>query len=83
MAEWFKAPVLTKSAAADLGREPADQVGERSDAARTANMLMACLPQNWRDVAPNDAVRYFAYYGWVAEWFKAPVLKTGVAETLP
>ena len=36
-----------------------------------------------RAVAPRGAVRYAKDTGWVAEWFKAPVLKTGVAETPP
>lgn len=79
----FKAPVLTKSAAADLGREPAGQAGERSERQRgrktCQGMFFAKLA--WRCMMPPPPV--FHPHGRVAEWFKAPVLKTGVAETPP
>ena len=36
-----------------------------------------------RKVAPNEQVQYFQQAGWVAEWFKAAVLKTAGPERVP
>jgi len=43
--EWFKAPVLTKSATADLGREPKVSDPSVSEDGKQAN---ACFPQSLR-----------------------------------
>jgi hypothetical protein len=37
----------------------------------------------WYVVSLDTRESVFSHFGWVAEWFKAPVLKTGVGESPP
>jgi hypothetical protein len=66
VAEWLKAPVLTKSATADLGREAAGQAGERSeqseDGKHALSMFAAKLA--WRCTAARGSVCLILRDGW-------------------
>jgi hypothetical protein len=76
----FKAAVLTKSATADLGRTAQPGDPSASEDGKHALSMFPAKPA-WRCIGRFRSV--FHFRGWVAEWFKAPVLKTGVAATPP
>ena len=53
-------------------------------AANCGEILNAPEPAATRSLLTlGPALPYLTRHGWVAEWFKAPVLKTGVGATPP
>jgi hypothetical protein len=73
---------LDQSADRRFGAHGAAGRSERSEDAKRAKARFCAKLAGDRLHGPARFSIAFLY-GWVAEWFKAPVLKTGVAETLP